>query len=84
MPEPKIVMSPAEAYYNHKMQVELKDAIGKVAAAPIIPYPPGVPIIHSGEEFTKEIYEQIIFLMENGLEIVRLIGKDKDHIIVVK
>jgi lysine decarboxylase len=84
MPTPKIVMSPAEAYYNHKAQVSLKDAIGKVAAAPVIPYPPGVPLIHAGEEFTKEIYDHIVFLMENGLEIVGLMGYNKDHIVVVE
>lgn len=84
MPEPKLIMSPAQAYYSHKMQVELKDAIGKVAAAPVIPYPPGVPLIHAGEEFTKPIYDYILLLMENGLEIVGLMGNEKDHIIVVE
>ena len=84
MPEPKIKMSPAQAYYSHKMQVELKDAIGRVAAAPVIPYPPGVPLIHAGEEFTKEIYDYILLLMENDLEVVGLMGKEKDHIIVVE
>ena len=84
MPEPKLIMSPAQAYYSHKMQVELKDAIGKVAAAPVIPYPPGVPLIHAGEEFTKAIYDYILLLMENGLEIVGLMGNEKDHIIVVE
>lgn len=84
MPTPKIVINPAQAYYGKKEQVELKDAIGKLAAAPIIPYPPGIPLIVPGEEFTKEIYEHILFLEENGLEIVGLMGKNKDHIVVVE
>lgn len=84
MPTPKMIISPADAYYSKKAQVELKDAIGRIAAAPIIPYPPGIPLIVPGEEFTKEIYDHIIFLMENGLEIVGLMGEDKDHIVVVE
>jgi len=84
MPTPKIVINPAEAYYGKKMQVGLKDAIGKLAAAPIIPYPPGIPLIVPGEEFTQEIYNHILFLMGNGLEIVGLMGYNKDHIVVVE
>lgn len=84
MPTPKIIMRPADAYFSKKMQVELKDAIGRVSAAPIIPYPPGIPLIVPGEEITGEIYEHIMFLMENGLEIVGLMGYNKDHIVVVE
>lgn len=84
MPNPKIVIKPADAYYGRKVQLELKDAIGKVSAAPIIPYPPGIPLIVPGEEITKQIYEHIMFLLENGLEIVGLMGYNKDHIVVIE
>lgn len=84
MPDPKIVITPADAYFGKKEQVLLKDAIGRLAAAPIIPYPPGIPLIAPGEEFTKEIYEHILFLMENGLEIVGLMGYNKDSVVVVE
>ncbi len=84
MPEPKIVISPAEAYFGKKDQVQLKDAIGRISAAPIIPYPPGIPLVAPGEEITKEIYEHILFLMDNGLEIVGLMGYNKDKVVVVE
>lgn len=84
MPQPKIVISPSQAYYGKKEQVQLKDAIGRISAAPIIPYPPGIPLIAPGEEITKDIYEHILFLMENGLEIVGLMGYNKDNIVVVE
>lgn len=84
MPTPKVIMNPADAYYSKKVQVGLKEAIGRIAAAPIIPYPPGIPLIVPGEEFTKEIYDHILFLMDNGLEIVGLMGREKDSIVVVE
>ncbi|TJX13196.1 aminotransferase class I/II-fold pyridoxal phosphate-dependent enzyme [Tissierella creatinini] len=84
MPEPKIIISPSEAYFGKKEQVQLKDAIGRMSAAPIIPYPPGIPLVAPGEEITKEIYEHILFLMDNGLEIVGLMGYNKDNVVVVE
>ena len=84
MPNPKIVIKPADAYYGKKVQLELKNAIGKVSATPIIPYPPGIPLIVPGEEITKEIYEHIMFLLENGMEIVGLMGYNKDHTVVIE
>lgn len=84
MPTPNKIMNPAEAYYSSKSLVELKEAIGKVAAAPIIPYPPGIPSIVPGEEFTEEVYKQTLFYMDNGLEVVGLMGYNKDQIVVVK
>ena len=84
MPTPKIIIRPADAYYGKKEQVKLKDAIGRVSAAPIIPYPPGIPLIVPGEEITQEIYEHVLFLMDNGIEIVGLMGKEKDNVVVVE
>ena len=84
MPTPKIIMRPADAYYGKKEQIKLKDAIGRVSAAPIIPYPPGIPLIVPGEEITQEIYEHVLFLMDNGIEIVGLMGKGKDNVVVVE
>ena len=62
----------------------LKEAIGRISAAPIIPYPPGIPLIAPGEEITKDIYDHILFLLDNGLEIVGLMGYNKDNVVVVE
>ena len=84
MPVPKVIMRPSDAYYGKKEQIKLKDAIGRVSAAPIIPYPPGIPLIVPGEEITHEIYEHCLFLMDNGIEIVGLMGYNKDNVVVVE
>lgn len=84
LPTPKVIMPVYEAYHSSKKQIELKDSIGRVSAASIIPYPPGIPLVVPGEEITQELYNQIIFLMENGIEIVGLMGYNKDRLVVVE
>lgn len=46
--------------------VSVDDALGEVAAEPIIPYPPGVPIVLSGEIITNEKIRSIKRLKESG------------------
>ncbi|HZH94123.1 MAG TPA: arginine / lysine / ornithine decarboxylase, partial [Tissierellaceae bacterium] len=84
MPTPKVIMRPSEAYYSKKEQIKLEDAIGRVSAAPIIPYPPGIPLLVPGEEITQEIYEHLLFLMDNGMDIVGLMGYNKDYVVVTE
>ena len=84
MPTPIMRMKIADSYYAGKEVVDLKDSIGRISATSIIPYPPGIPLVVPGEEITKELYEHILFIMENGLEIVGLMGYNKDQIVVIE
>ena len=84
MPTPQVVMNIAAAYYGKKELVDLESAIGRISAASVIPYPPGIPLIVPGEMITRELYDHIIMTMENGLEIVGLMGYNKDKIVVVE
>lgn len=83
MPEPVVSMKPADAYFAHKKLVELKDSIGEIAATPIIPYPPGVPLLATGELITEEIYNYLLFLLENDINVVNL-SEDRKKIVVVE
>ncbi len=83
MPRPKVVMRPSEAYFGKKKLVDLKDSIGRIVATPIIPYPPGVPLLATGEEVTKEVYEFMLFLLENDINLVNL-SEEKKKIVVVE
>lgn len=84
MPTPIMRMNIYDAYYSKKEVLNLKDSIGRIAATSVIPYPPGIPLIVPGEEITQELYDHILFIMENGLEIVGLMGYNKDQIVVIK
>lgn len=47
-------------------KVPLKEAVGKIAAQQITPYPPGIPIILPGERVTEAVVVQIMDLIETG------------------
>ncbi len=83
MPEPKIGLPIYEAFYSKKKTLDLKDSIGKLSASFITPYPPGIPLICPGELIREELIEYIGFLMDKGIEIVGLIGYNKEKIEVV-
>lgn len=46
--------------------VLLEECAGRIAAEMIIPYPPGIPILYSGEEITVEVRQQLMTLAVAG------------------
>lgn len=74
---PKVVMSPKKAFESDTELVELEDAIGKISSEIVMLYPPGVPIISYGEEFTREIvaelkrYPKLSGVANNKVEVVK-------------
>lgn len=84
MPRPHISMSPFEAFHSEREIINLKDSIGRICSSPIIPYPPGVPLLAPGEMMTEEVYKYLGFLMDNDINVVGLKGDDLDRITVVK
>lgn len=51
--------------YNKKV-VPIKEAVGKVAAEMVIPYPPGVPMLVIGEKVTDVHIEMLIAYRKSG------------------
>ena len=52
--EPEIVMSPREAFFAPAVTVGFRQAIGRVSAELVAPYPPGVPVLAPGERITEQ------------------------------
>ncbi|POB09925.1 arginine decarboxylase [Sulfobacillus sp. hq2] len=48
-PQAEMLLSPAEAMRQPREWVPVREACGRIAAAPVTPYPPGVPVIMPGE-----------------------------------
>ena len=57
-------MKPSEAWRKESYKVPIKDAIGKISAEIICPYPPGIPLIIPGERIDKD---RVNWLLENKL-----------------
>lgn len=67
---PQIIITPREAMFKEKHFLPLKDCIGKISAEPVIPYPPGIPILAAGELITQNIVEIIYKYKENNIPIL--------------
>ena len=83
MPDPVTSLPMYEAYHRPRKQVELDKCIGEIAASSIIPYPPWIPLVVPGEVISQELYESIVFLIENDIEIIGLMGYNKDKVTVI-
>jgi arginine decarboxylase len=58
------VMPPREAFLGTTRRVDLADAAGEIAAEPVSPYPPGVPLLVPGQR----VHEGHVEFLRKGLE----------------
>lgn len=59
-------MLPHEAYKKDKRKVKLQQALGLIARSPVIPYPPGIPLIVPGEFVTERQIEILMNVINSG------------------
>ena len=52
-------LNPVEDVRN-EVQEDLNFLLGRSAVRAVVPYPPGIPLIHEGERFTEEVIKSII------------------------
>jgi len=60
------VMRPRDAFFAEVEQVPFADAVDRVAAEMVSPYPPGVPVIAPGERVTSEVVEYLATAVAAG------------------
>lgn len=56
---PKQIMTVRKAYFSKTRIISWQEAVGKISAQMIAPYPPGIPVIYPGEEISCEVWEYI-------------------------
>ena len=57
--ELEMAMTPREAFFAEVEQVPADQAVGRVAAEMVTPYPPGVPVLAPGELITREAVDYL-------------------------
>ncbi|WP_114391493.1 aminotransferase class I/II-fold pyridoxal phosphate-dependent enzyme [Notoacmeibacter marinus] len=51
----EMAIAPRNAFFRPQVRIPFSQAIGRIAAEPIVPYPPGVPSIWPGERFCGDL-----------------------------
>jgi arginine decarboxylase len=65
-PLPETVISPREAFFAVTETVAIAQAIGRVSAELICPYPPGIPVLLPGERITEAAIEHLQQVLRSG------------------
>ena len=74
-------LNPSDAFWSKGEMVHFTRTAGRVAKTTIVPYPPGVPVIFTGERIRKEQIEYIEEILAAGGEVY---GLDDGKIEIVK
>jgi arginine decarboxylase len=74
LPEPRTLeltnaMTPREAFFAPAEQLPVADAVGRVAAEMVSPYPPGVPVLAPGEVISQEAVDYLATGVQAGMLI---------------
>jgi arginine decarboxylase len=64
--QPHTVTRPRDAFFARHETVAADDAVGRVSAEIVAPYPPGVPVLAPGEEITAEALQALRDVKADG------------------
>lgn len=70
LPEnPKMIVSPRDAFFSPKKAVLLERSEGEIAGEMVMAYPPGIPVVCMGERISRDIIDYIKMLKEQKCEL---------------
>jgi arginine/lysine/ornithine decarboxylase len=67
--ELETVNRPRDAFFSPFEDVKAKNAVGRIAAEQITPYPPGIPVILPGERINQEVIDYLLSGLEAGMTL---------------
>ena len=65
--ELETVNRPRDALFGQFEDVKATDAVGRIAAEQITPYPPGIPVIVPGERINQQVVDYLLSGLEAGM-----------------
>jgi arginine decarboxylase len=80
----ELVMTPRDAYFAQGEHIALDDAVGRVVAEKVTPYPPGVPVLVPGERIESVHVEYLQRVVELGANITDVADSQLETIRVVQ
>ncbi len=73
IPPISLAMLPSDAFFGKREMVPLQNSVGRIAAALITPYPPGIPLLVPGQTIEAEHINYLNALSSQKLTIQGLI-----------
>jgi lysine decarboxylase len=67
--EPVVIQNPRDAFFAEYEVVAASEAVGRVSAELICPYPPGVPVFSPGELITQAGFDALMEARDIGVRI---------------
>ncbi|MFZ1995158.1 MAG: hypothetical protein WAU75_13675 [Solirubrobacteraceae bacterium] len=65
--ELETVNRPRDAFFSPFEDVNAHDAVGRIAAEQITPYPPGIPVVIPGERITQPVIDYLLTGLQAGM-----------------
>ncbi len=66
---PKLIVTPRDAFYSNKKSISLEEAEGEISGEMIMAYPPGIPLICPGERITSDIIDYVKVLKQENAQL---------------
>jgi arginine/lysine/ornithine decarboxylase len=61
------VVTPRTAFFGRAELVPVEEAVGRIAAEQVTPYPPGIPVLVPGERINAEVLEYLRSGLDAGM-----------------
>ncbi|MBU9917477.1 MAG: aminotransferase class I/II-fold pyridoxal phosphate-dependent enzyme [Fusobacteriaceae bacterium] len=66
---PEMVQIPRESFFSDKTKKPIEECVGEISGESIFAYPPGIPVLVSGERITEDMLQYIFELRDSDLSV---------------